>query len=169
MSVPRRQEKAGLLRLAPCAVAAALVLVTIGGRIPVDAGTTERIATDPLTGLALNGFDPVAYFTDRSPRQGEGMYEHSYGGVVWRFVNEGNRAAFARDPEVYMPRFGGYDPIALARGIALPGHPLIWLISGDRLYLFNKPDARQRFAADVEQSVMLAEQHWPEVERTLVP
>jgi hypothetical protein len=169
MSVPRRQKKAQLLHLPRCAVAAAFVVVAICGRIPADAGTTERIVADALTGLALNGFDPVAYFTDRSPRQGEGMYEHSYGGVVWRFVNEGNRAAFARDPEVYMPRFGGYDPVALARGVALPGHPLIWLISGDRLYLFNRPENRQRFTADVAQSVILAEHHWPEIERTLVP
>jgi hypothetical protein len=167
MSVPRRQKKAGLVQFALSA--AALVLVAIGVRIPADAGTTERIVTDALTGLALSGFDPVAYFTHRVPRQGDGVYEHSYGGAIWRFVNEGNRAAFARDPQVYMPRFGGYDPVALARGVALPGHPLIWLISGDRLYLFNKPETRRRFAADVEQSVILAEHHWPEVERTLVP
>jgi hypothetical protein len=169
MSLPRRQKKAELARLVPVAVAAALALAAIGGRAPADAGITERIVTDALTGLALNGFDPVAYFTDKAPKLGQGIHEHSYAGVVWRFTNEGNRAAFARDPEVYMPRFGGYDPIALARGVALPGHPLIWMISGKRLYLFNKQESRRRFAADTGQSVALAERHWPAVERMLVP
>jgi hypothetical protein len=168
MSVARRQKKAEF-RLMPAVVAAAVTVAAIGGYRPVGAATTERIVTDALTGLAISGFDPVAYFTDRTPRQGEGVYEYSYGGVVWRFANDGNRTVFARDPQIYMPRFGGYDPIALARGVAIPGHPLIWLISGKRLYLFSKPETRQRFAADFEHAAALAERHWREVERTLAP
>jgi hypothetical protein len=150
-------------------MATAVLVVAVAGRPPAQAATTERIISDPLTGLAINGFDPVAYFTDKTPRLGEGAHEFSYGGVVWRFANEGNRAAFERDPEVYMPRFGGYDPIALARGVALPGHPLIWVISGNRLYLFNRPETRKRFSADVENAIAAAQHRWPEVEDTLVP
>jgi hypothetical protein len=56
-------------------------------------------------------------------------------GAVWRFRNEGNRAAFAEHPEVYLPRFGGYDAVAIARGVSVPGHPLFWTITGERLYL----------------------------------
>jgi hypothetical protein len=169
MTGARRQKKARLRRLLAAGVAVLLATGLSGERWPAGAATTERIVTDKLTGLALNGFDPVAYFADRAPRLGEGTYEFSYAGAVWRFANEGNRAAFERDPEVYMPRFGGYDPIDLARGAAIPGHPLIWLISGDRLYLFSKLETRGRFAADVEGAVAVAEHHWREVERTLVP
>ena len=66
-------------------------------------------------------------------------------GAVWRFRNEGNRAAFADHPEVYMPRFGGYDPVAVARGVAVPGHPLFWAVAGERLYLFYSAEARAAF------------------------
>ena len=69
-------------------------------------------------------------------------------GAVWRFRNEGNRAAFADHPEVYMPRFGGYDPVAIARGASVPGHPLFWAVTGERLYLFYSAEARATFLAD---------------------
>ena len=68
--------------------------------------------------------------------------------MIWRFRNEGNRAAFVADPEVYMPRFGGYDPVAVARGASAPGHPELWLIAEERLYLFYSAAARDAFAGD---------------------
>ncbi len=66
-------------------------------------------------------------------------------GAVWRFRNEGNRAAFAEHPEVYMPHFGGYDPVAIARDTSVPGHPLFWAVTGERLYLFYSDEARAEF------------------------
>ena len=68
----------------------------------------------------------MAYFTDAAPRLGSSDFELSFAGVVWRFHNEGNRAAFIANPEVYMPRFGGYDPVAVARGASAPGHAELW-------------------------------------------
>ena len=53
-----------------------------------------------------------------------------YAGAVWRFSNVGNREAFAARPDVYMPQFGGYDPVGVARGVAVAGNPLVWLIIG---------------------------------------
>jgi hypothetical protein len=88
---------------------------------------------------------------------------------VWRFCNEGNRGAFVRDPNVYAPRFGGYDPIALTRGVTVPGHPLIWLISDERLYLFSTPENRSRFAAATKRTIVAAEHYWGEVAPRLVP
>src|SRR5207244_12096850 len=85
------------------------------------AATTERVVVDRHTGLALYGVDPVAYFTERKPVPGRPEFEYSYAGAVWRFDNEGNRAAFAADPDVYMPRYGGYDPVGISRGLATPG------------------------------------------------
>jgi YHS domain-containing protein len=144
------------------------LIAAIGGSVSASA-LTERIVVDNLTGMALNGFDPVAYFTEHVARAGSGAYEYVQAGVVWRFCNEGNRAAFAAHPEVYRPQFGGYDPLALARAVALPGHPLIWLISGERLYLFNKPENRDAFAASAEQAVAAAARGWRQVEPILVP
>ena len=97
---------------------------------------------------------------------GRAGLELSLGGAVWQFRNEGNRAAFAEHPEVYMPRFGGYDPVAIARGVSVPGHPLIWAVVGERLYLFYDADARAAFLADPGRILVAAERKWPALART---
>ena len=147
---------------------AAVGLVSAPGR-PIFAATTERIVSDPASGLAIGGFDPVAYFTDAAPRLGNSDFELSFAGVVWRFRNEGNRAAFVANPDVYMPRFGGYDPVAVARGASAPGHAELWVIAGERLYLFYSASARDAFAGDPGSAIDAAERVWPAVLRKLSP
>jgi hypothetical protein len=136
---------------------------------PAAAATTEQLVTDRHTGLALYGFDPVAYFTDAKPMAGRPELELSFAGAVWRFRNEGNRAAFIDNPDVYMPRFGGYDVLAVARGAPVPGNPQFWLVAGDRLYLFQTGAARDAFVADPDKTVAAAQAMWPQVLKTLVP
>jgi hypothetical protein len=135
--------------------------------IQLSAATTERIVTDYHTGLAINGFDPVAYFTESKAMHGRPELETRYAGAGWRFINEGNRAAFIDNPEVFMPVFGGYDPMGVLRGVAVPGHPEIWLIAGERLYLFRNLKTRESFAAGSDEFLAAAYRQWPEVERTL--
>jgi hypothetical protein len=131
------------------------------------AATTEQVVVDRLTGLAVSGFDPVAYYTEHEATLGRETLELSYAGAVWRFRNEGNRAAFAADPHVYMPRFGGYDPMSVARGLSVPGHPEIWAISAQRLYLFSSRQSRAAFLAQPDRAQSIAERNWPDVARTL--
>lgn len=131
------------------------------------AATTERIVVNRFSGLAIEGFDPVAYFAEGRAVRGAEQFEAAYGGVVWRFCNEGNRASFLAHPEIYGPRFGGYDPVEVARGVAFPGNPLLWLIAGERLYLFGREDNRDAFAADSERLRRNAEAHWREVQEKL--
>lgn len=127
------------------------------------AGPLERVVLDPASGLAISGFDPVAYFSHGKAVQGLPELELRLAGVVWRFANEGNRAAFAESPDVYGPQFGGYDPVAVGRDTSVAGHPLIWAINGDRLYLFYDEAARTEFLADPERIIERARQKWPSV------
>ncbi len=141
----------------------ALLVLGLGG--PLGAATTERVVNDIHTGLAISGFDPVAYFTEAKPIAGKPDYEISFEDVVWRFRSEGNRAAFKENPAVYQPRYGGHDPVAVAvaRGVALDGNPLLWAISGDRLYLFYNENARLAFIANPESTIAAADGRWQEV------
>jgi hypothetical protein len=134
-----------------------------------DPAITERVVVNRFTGLAIDGFDPVAYFVDSAPAAGRPEFELRAGGATWQFRNQGNRAAFAANPDVYKPRFGGYDPVALARGAATAGNPYLWLIARDRLYLFYNNEAREAFAADLENAIAAAERNWPVVQNTLIP
>lgn len=151
------------------AALAAFAAIFALGDARLRAATTERIVLDWRTGLAIHGFDPVAYFTDRQPLLGRPELEFPFAGGVWRFRNPGNRAAFAARPDVYLPRFGGYDPLAVARGVATPGHPLLWIIANSRLYLFQTPETRDAFAADPDKAIEAADAKWPDVWRELVP
>jgi hypothetical protein len=166
-----RQERKSRRDLA---IAAALIgllsLVAPGvGSVGLSAATSEKIVANRHTGLAIDGYDPVAYFVDAEPRAGRSDLEYRHAAVTWRFVNEGNRAAFMANPDVYMPRFGGYDPIALARGAATAGHPRLWRIAGQRLYLFYNEDARLKFVKNPDGAIEAADRHWHDVQLTLMP
>jgi hypothetical protein len=135
---------------------------------PARATTTERVVVNRFSGLAIEGFDPVAYFVDARPRVGLPDFEASEAGAVWRFRNEGNRASFVAHPDIYGPQFGGYDPIDLARGITVAGNPRFWLISRQRLYLFGREQNRDAFAADPARPLQEAHSRWPALEQDLV-
>ena len=142
---------------------ASLVLVPY----PAQAATTERVIVNRYTGLAIEGFDPVAYFVDARPMIGREAFEASEAGAVWRFRNAGNRASFIAHPDIYGPQFGGYDPTDLARGVTFAGNPRFWLVSGQRLYLFGREESRDAFAADPEQFLRDANLRWPQLEQGL--
>ena len=155
------------LRLLGCfGLAAALIAVDAG---LVRAGFTERVVSDAMTGLAINGVDPVSYFVDKKVVYGRGEYEYRYAGTIWRFTNQGNMAAFVANPDVYMPRYGGYDPVAVGRDLAVPGNPLLWTEVGERIYLFHDEDAQARFIANPKDTIELADSKWPDVVKGLLP
>jgi hypothetical protein len=131
------------------------------------AATTERVVVNRFNGLAIEGYDPVAYFVDARPTIGLPDFEVSEAGAVWRFHNEGNRASFVAHPDIYGPQFGGYDPIDLARGVTVAGNPRFWLVSGERLYLFGREENRNAFAADPQLVLREANTRWPKLEQDL--
>ena len=148
----------------------ALVLATLANSLwqsPAPASTTERVVVNRYTGLAIEGFDPVGYFVDAGPVIGQEHYEAAQAGAVWRFRNEGNRAAFIAHPEIYGPQFGGYDPVDIARGVTVAGNPRFWLISGRRLYLFGREQTRDAFSAAGARLLREASQRWPMLQQEL--
>ena len=160
MTAARQQRKSRL--------GLGLVLaLNIGGGIFASFGASavraDPLVVNPNTGLAISGFDPVAYFTEGKPVFGRPDLELTLAGAIWRFRNEGNRAAFAEHPEVYTPRFGGHDPVAIGRGRSVPGHPLVWAMVGQQLYLFYSEADRAVFLADPGRVIATAERKWPEV------
>jgi hypothetical protein len=162
MTAARQQRKRGVAGAIALAVLYALAIVPQGAH-----ATTERIVVDRFTGLAIGGYDPVAFYTDGKPILGDPDMEYSFGGAVWRFANVGNREAFAARPDVYMPQFGGYDPLGVAHGVALAGSPLFWLIAGGRLFLFYDNKRLEAFTADPERISGAADRKWQDVVSTL--
>ncbi len=164
MTAARQQRK---LRRWVIAVAAVMLPLLAAVAVPAAAAEGDLrdapVVVNPASGLAISGFDPVAYFSRGEAVLGRAELELGWGGVVWRFVNDGNRAAFVDHPEVYAPQFGGYDAVAIGRDAAVAGHPEIWAISGERLYLFYDDAARGEFLADPARIIERANQKWPGV------
>jgi hypothetical protein len=131
------------------------------------ASTTERVVVNRYSGLAIAGFDPVAYFTESTALQGLPDFEARESGAVWRFRSEGNRASFVAHPEIYGPQFGGYDPVDLARSVTYAGNPHFWVVAGQRLYLFGREENRDAFAAEPERFLKEATTRWPVLEQGL--
>jgi YHS domain-containing protein len=102
-------------------------------------------ATDINTnrdGLAMHGYDPVAYFTLGQPTLGTPGHTHTWRGSTWHFATEAHREQFAADPERYAPQFGGYCALGRAMGVRVNGAPTRWRIDDHKLYL-NKNLAAQ--------------------------
>lgn len=156
-------------RLSAHVGAAALVIFVVAALNGPRAAATEPVVSDWHSGLAIGGDDPVAFFTEGKPLAGSANLEFRYAGAIWRFRNPGNRDAFAERPDVYMPQYGGYDPLGVARGVAVAGNPNVWLIFGDRLYLFYDQARLQEFTANPGRVVAAANRKWPDVARTLTP
>jgi len=147
-----------LIRLLVCLLAGIWIA---GSGLPAEAATTERVVVNRFTGVAIQGFDPVAYFVDGEAVQGTAEFEANLWGAVWRFRNEGNRASFLAHPEVYGPQFGGYDPADIARGVTVAGNPRFFVIAAQRLYLFSREANRDAFAADPERFLYEVGKRWP--------
>jgi YHS domain-containing protein len=105
----------------------------------------ENIVTDRISGIAIMGYDPVAYFTDNAAIQGSPRYEAVWKGVVWRFANAANKAVFERDPDVYAPVLGGHDPVGHAHGRDVTGNPHVFVIKNDQVYFFYNLENRDAF------------------------
>jgi hypothetical protein len=171
MTAAARPRKKFVKRVGgPCRVmlaAVLTVLLTTGLGSVARAAATERIVTDRHTGLAIYGIDPVAFYTKGKPTEGREEFELRHAGAIWRFENEGNRTAFIKDPAVYMPRYGGYDPVGIARAVATPGYAALWSLVENRLYLFYTAEAQKIFLADPQAAIAAADARWPEVMKDL--
>jgi len=128
----------------------------------------EKIVTDPWNGAAIGGFDPVAYFVDQRPIPGSPQHLAIHAGIAWHFNSESNRVAFLESPEAYLPALGGHDPVMVASGVPVPGHPHLFAIVEGRLFLFRRSENRERFLANASFR-REAERLWPDIQRQLSP
>ncbi len=125
------------------------------------ASVITAIVTDPLTGVAIDGYDPVTYFTETEPQPGKPDFEYYWGGVPWYFANAANRDVFIRAPEVYAPQHGGHCEMSLARGYLSDGKPRIYVVAGGKLYFFYSTANRDAFMLSRPAAIRDAAAKWP--------
>jgi YHS domain-containing protein len=147
----------------------AALVAALSATAPVSAASIiTAIVTDPISGIAIDGYDPVTYFTDPQPQRGVPDFEYYWAGVPWYFVSAANRDVFIRAPEVYAPQHGGYCEMALARGYLSDGKPGIYLIRDIKLYFFYSAANRDAFQLAETEAAAKAGANWPGLSATLI-
>jgi YHS domain-containing protein len=125
------------------------------------------VVVDPLTGVAIEGYDPVSYFISSEPQQGLPDYEYIWSGVSWYFASAANRDVFARNPTTYAPQFGGHCVMSLSRGYLSDGKPRLYLIEALKLYFFYSTANRDAFLLSKAEALKLANDNWQNLSKGL--
>ena len=133
----------------------ALLLVALAG--------DPKPALNVTGNLALDGYDAVAYVTDRKPVKGLPHLSTTWSGAVWRFASAEHRDVFLNDPERYAPQFGGYCAWAVAHGYTANGDPEAWTIVDGKLYLNYSKRVQKRWEADIPGYIAKGRANWPGV------
>ena len=111
-------------------------------------------------GVAIKGYDPVAYFADGKPMPGRAELSHSVGGATYWFANDRNLQAFKAEPVKYLPQYAGYCAYGVAQGVKPDIDPTAFRIVEGKLYLNLSPAVQTRWLADVPGLITRANQNW---------
>ena len=141
--------------------------LVMSGAAQADA-LVSTIVTDPLSGVAIDGYDPVSYFISSVPQQGVPDFEYDWQGVPWYFESAANRDVFMRNPEVYAPQFGGHCLMSLSRGYLSDGKPRLFVLDALKLYFFYSTANRDAFLLSKTAAVDAATRNWPELSKSLM-
>ena len=143
-------------------VAAALVFAARFGAARADGPVYKSAA-----GVAINGTDPVAYFTQGRAVEGTAAYSYAWMGADWHFVSADDLAKFKADPAKYAPQYGGYCAYAVSEGAAAPTVPEAWTIAGGKLYLNFSKGVRTLWRSNRDAYITAANANWPKIKAGL--
>jgi YHS domain-containing protein len=126
------------------------------------AGAGVQIDAD-ANGVALQGHDPVAYFTEGKPVAGKADYTAEYNGASYHFASAENRDLFVSEPDRYAPQYGGYCAFGTTFKMKVPGDPSAFKVVDDKLYINSSPDILSRWSQDITGNIGKANNAWPEI------
>jgi YHS domain-containing protein len=121
----------------------------------------------PAEAVAIQGYDPVAYFTKSDAVRGSSKFIYDWNGMTWFFSSAENREVFVGEPDKYAPQFGGFCTPSIATGKNSRGGGDAWLIYNGKLYLSYDKSVRENFQRDIAGVVSKAEGWWPTVKARL--
>ena len=121
----------------------------------------KEVNIDKDTGLAIYGYDPVAYFTQSKPVKGKAEFVTEYQGNKWAFSSAEHKELFTANPDKYLPEYGGYCAYAASIDRVVDIDPDAWTIHNDKLYLNFNDNVRSRWLKDVDDRIVTGDKNWP--------
>jgi YHS domain-containing protein len=129
--------------------------------LSISAFAGDLVNVSGASGIALDGYDPVAFFTDAKPVNGDPGITAKYQGATYFFASKEHRKAFEAAPEKYAPQCGGYCAYGVAVGALFPVDISTWQIRDGKLYLNLNPAILAKFNEDFAKNVAKADKNWP--------
>ncbi len=130
----------------------------------ISSGVSPAAAAPPVVadedGVAIRGYDPVAYFTQGRAVTGSDRFRLRWNGAVWHFVSARSRARFAAEPTTFAPQYGGYCAWAVSEGRLATGDPRVWRIVDGRLYFNCSERAQADWEAGLQANIARGNAHW---------
>ncbi len=120
-------------------------------------------------GAAIEGYDPVAYFTQNKPVKGSTAYTAMYKGSTFRFASAANRDAFVAESDKYAPQYGSFCAYAVAGGYKAKIEPDAFTIVNGKLYLNYDQSIQRRWRRDIPGYIREGDRNWPEVAKKPFP
>jgi len=117
-----------------------------------------------ITGV--QGYDLVSYHTSKRPVRGNGHYISVHEGVTYMFSSEENRKSFDRNPEKYLPAYGGYCAFGVSVGKKFVGDPEVWRLVDGKLYLNLDENIQGEWLKDVPGRIQTADKNWRRIRAT---
>ncbi|MCA0230438.1 MAG: YHS domain protein [Bacteroidetes bacterium] len=112
-------------------------------------------------GIAINGHDAVAYFTDNKAVEGSESFVFEWMGAKWLFSTSDHLEAFKANPEKYAPQFGGYCAYGVSENHKSPTDPNAWTIVDQKLYLNYSKKVKELWSKDIPNRIQKANEYWP--------
>ena len=151
------------MKLRPIFLAAVVAFAPVAAIAPA-AHAEPAIYTGRFSDTALQGYDPVAYFTEGEPVKGSKDFSTEYMGATFRFASAENRDTFLADPTAYAPQYGGYCAWAMADGNYAKGSAKHWKIVDGKLYLNYNSGIQKKWNADIPGFIERADKQWSELQ-----
>ncbi len=114
-------------------------------------------------GVAIRGYDPVAYFTEGAPRKGKSEHSVEREGVTWLFASAENKTLFDANPEKYTPVYGGYCAYGVAQGYLVKIEPDAWAVRDGKLYLNYDKSVQKTWSEKPDAFIEEANHKWPDL------
>jgi YHS domain-containing protein len=142
---------------------ALVVLALVAGLAAAAPALADQSPVFAVDGVAIKGYDPVAYFTDKKPVKGSPAFSFDWMGAKWLFASAAHRDTFAAAPEKYAPRYGGYCAYGVSQGYAVKIEPDAWTVRDGKLYLNYDKSIQKTWEKDIPGYIATADKKWPGV------
>jgi YHS domain-containing protein len=137
-----------------------ILLVMLSAALPVFA-QSKNLQNLDKNGLAIQGYDPVAFFTQNKPVKGRAEFESKYNGARYLFASAEDKAAFDANPAKYEPQFGGFCAYGVSRGHTVPVKIEAFQIVNGRLLMQYDLSVKEDFNKDTQGNLQKADKNWP--------